>query len=174
MQLRAANAAFADFPGLAARQPGLFSMASVIFLLRHGDAEPDQGAGDAARRLTDKGRRQADAAGRAIARLGVGIDACLASPRIRARATAEIACNHLGVVPEIVDSIGTGEYDTLDLAGGRRQVMIVGHEPVLSEETARLTGANIRLKKGGLVILEPNLLRVLLRPRELEAIAFPA
>ena len=49
--------------------------------------------------------------------------------------------------------------------------MIVGHEPVLSMEVARLTGANIKMKKGGLAVLEPNLLRALLRPAELAAIA---
>lgn len=143
----------------------------MIHLLRHGDAEPDQGDGDAARRLTPKGERQARDAGRAIARLGLGIETCLASPRVRAWRTAELACESLGILPEMVGAIGDGRYDAVDLAAGRGRVLIVGHEPVLSEEVARLTGANVRLKKGGLAILEPNLLRALLRPAELAAIA---
>ena len=48
---------------------------------------------------------------------------------------------------------------------------MVGHERVLSMEVARLTGANVKMKKGGLAVLEPGTLRVLLRPVELAAIA---
>jgi phosphohistidine phosphatase len=146
-------------------------MAAVIYLLRHGDAENDTGEGDAARRLTPKGEAQAAAAGRAIAALGLNVDSVLTSPRVRARDTAGIACSALTVKPEIVESIGDGSYDTLDLAAGRGDVMIVGHEPVLSGEVARLTGANIKMKKGGIAVLEPNVLRALLRPDELAAIA---
>ena len=45
---------------------------TVIWLLRHGDAEAEA-ADDAARRLTAKGERQARAAGAALAALGVPI-----------------------------------------------------------------------------------------------------
>jgi len=143
----------------------------MIYLLRHGDAENDDGRGDAARKLTAKGEAQAAAAGRAIAALGLNIDSVLTSPRIRARDTAEIACNALAVKPEIVESIGDGSYDTLDLAAGRGDVMIVGHEPVLSMEVARLTGANVKMKKGGLAVIEKGTLKALLRPADLAAIA---
>jgi phosphohistidine phosphatase len=50
-------------------------------------------------------------------------------------------------------------------------VLLVGHEPDMSGEVARLTGAKVKFKKGGLAMLEPNVLRVLLRPAELAAIA---
>jgi len=143
----------------------------MIYLLRHGDAENDDGRGDAARKLTAKGEAQAAAAGSAIAVLGLNIDHCLASPRVRARDTAEIACNALTVEPEIVASIGDGSYDTLDLAAGRGDLIIVGHEPVLSNEVARLTGARIKMKKGGLAVIGSGMLKALLRPTELEAIA---
>lgn len=143
----------------------------MIHLLRHGDAEPDQGDGDAARRLTPRGEQQARAAGIAIARLDLEIESCLASPRVRAWRTAELACETLDVEPELCAPIGDGNYNALDLAAGRGRVLIVGHEPVLSQEVARITGASIRLKKGGLAILEPNLLKALLRSGELSAIA---
>jgi len=146
-------------------------MGSMIYLLRHGDAEPEGNDGDAARRLTAEGEAQAATAGRALAALGITIDSCVASPRIRARDTAELACHALGIKPEIIDSIGYGEYDTMDLAAGRGDLLLVGHEPVLSMEVARLTGARIKMKKGGIAILEPGVLRALLRPAELAAIA---
>jgi phosphohistidine phosphatase len=143
----------------------------VILLLRHGEAEPDQGSGDAARRLTEKGETQAVNAGRAIARIGLDVDSCLTSPRVRARDTAELACEALGIQPEISEPIGSGDYDTLDLVAGRDNVMLVGHEPALSMETARLTGATIKLKKGGLAGFDRGVLKLLLRPVELTAIA---
>jgi phosphohistidine phosphatase len=146
----------------------------VILLLRHGDAEPDQGDGDAARRLTAKGEAQAVAAGRAIARIGLEVEICLTSPRVRALATARLACESLDLDPEISEPIGTGDYDTLELVAGRENVLLVGHEPALSTEVARLTGAAIKLKKGGLAGLDRGLLRLLLRPAELTAIADPS
>ena len=68
----------------------------MIWLLRHGDAEHET-EDDAARRLTDKGERQSKAAGRALAALGANLDACLASPKVRGRDTARIACGELGL-----------------------------------------------------------------------------
>ncbi|MET0750644.1 MAG: phosphoglycerate mutase family protein, partial [Solirubrobacterales bacterium] len=59
----------------------------MIWLLRHGDAA-DHAADDASRPLTGKGKRQARTAGAALAALGVGIDACLTSPKLRAVETA--------------------------------------------------------------------------------------
>lgn len=150
---------------------GPIASASVILLLRHGDAEDDFGGGDAARRLTEKGRAQSDAAGRAILRLGFEVDVCMTSPKVRARDTALLACRHLGLEPEICQPIADGCFDTLELVAGRGNVMLVGHEPDLSSEVARLTGSRVKLKKGGLAVLEPHLLRVLLRPTELVAIA---
>jgi len=63
----------------------------VIWLLRHGDAE-DAAEDDAARRLTEKGERQARTAGRALAVLEAEVDVCLSSPKVRALDTARIAC----------------------------------------------------------------------------------
>jgi len=48
---------------------------------------------------------------------------------------------------------------------------MVGHEPDLSSEVARLTGARAKLRKGGLVIVDGSTLIALLRPRDLAAIA---
>lgn len=143
----------------------------MIYLLRHGDAEDDTGEGDAARELTSKGEAQARLAGRAIARLEFHIDAVLTSPRVRALRTAELVCESLELMPEIEESIGDGAYDAMDLASTWGDVLIVGHEPTLSMEVARLTGASIKMKKGGLAVLEPASLKALLRPAELAAIA---
>jgi phosphohistidine phosphatase len=142
----------------------------VIYLLRHGDAEP-AGGDDAARRLTTEGERQAEAAARALAALGTGIDACLTSPKVRAAETARIACEILGLEPETAGELSGGDFDAHGLAAGRGDVLFVGHEPSLSTEIARLTGARVKLRKGGLACVDGGTLVALLRPAELLAIA---
>jgi phosphohistidine phosphatase len=141
----------------------------VIYFLRHGDAERGDGDDDA-RRLTEKGERQSRVAGRALARLGAKIDACLTSPKVRAADTARLACEALGLEPETVPELCDG-FDARDLAAGRGDVMLVGHEPYLSTEIARLTGAKVKLRKGGLAIVDGNTLVALLRPEDLASIA---
>lgn len=142
----------------------------MIYLLRHGEAE--QGSGDdAARRLTAKGERQSEDAGKALARLGAKIDACLTSPKVRAADTAKLACRALEVEPEVDPALSGGEFDSGDLAVGRGETMLVGHEPSFSNEIARLTGAKAKLRKGGLAIIDDSTLLALLRPDDLAAIA---
>lgn len=145
----------------------------MIWLLRHGDAfDAEPGQGDAERPLTEKGRRQSRAAGLALARLGVEIDVCLASPRVRARDTAELACAALEIAVEIEPTLSGGPFDPRALAAGRGEhVLLVGHEPDFSGAVHELTGAEVRMRKGGLAGLEPGVLHVLLRPAELRAIA---
>jgi phosphohistidine phosphatase len=142
----------------------------VIYLLRHGDAEDGNGD-DAARHLTAEGERQARAAGLALVALGVKLDACLTSPKLRAAETAQLACKPLGIEPETAKELRGGSFDSLALAAGRGDVLLVGHEPDFSAEVARLTGARAKLRKGGLAIVDSSTLVALLRPRDLTAIA---
>ncbi len=142
----------------------------MIYLLRHGEAE-DAAETDAARRLTEKGERQARDAGRALAALGVRIEACLTSPKVRALETARIACEALGVEVEVTEALRGGAFDGLGLAAGRGEVILVGHEPDFSAEVGRLTGANVTLKKGGIAVVDGATLVALWRPKELRRIA---
>lgn len=139
----------------------------MIYLLRHGEAEEGNGD-DAARRLTSKGERQSIAAGKALAAMGTEIDACLTSPKVRAADTARLACEALGLEPETANELRGGPFDSLSLAAGRGDVLLVGHEPDFSSEVARLTGARVKLRKGGIAIVDGSTLVALLRPRDLE------
>ena len=143
----------------------------MLWLLRHGDAQ--DGSPDAERPLTDKGRAQARAAGAALKALGVTIDACLTSPRVRALDTAGIACEQLGdVEPELEPKLAGGPFDAEALAAGLGdEVLLVGHDPDFSMAVHSLTGAQVRLRKGALAGIEKGELVVLMRPRELKAIA---
>jgi phosphohistidine phosphatase len=143
----------------------------VIWILRHGDAEAGDGKPDAERDLTEKGEQQSDNAGRALKRLGIELDACLTSPKVRARRTADLACRVLGVQVEVDDRLGGGDFDPLELAAGRAEVMLVGHEPDCSQAVALVTGSRVKMKKGGIAALDDHILHVLLRPKDLRAIA---
>ncbi len=142
----------------------------MIWLLRHGDAEGHGSKPDADRELTERGRRQATDAGRALKALGANIDACLSSPKVRARQTAELACEGLGVPVELDDRLAGGDFDPLDLAAGRGDLILVGHEPDFSRAVAAVTGSRVKLKKGGLAAIDDHLLHALYRPKDLRAI----
>jgi phosphohistidine phosphatase len=141
----------------------------VIWLLRHGEAE--DGSPDEARRLTPKGEEQARAAGAALKALGVELALCLTSPRVRAEQTARLACEALDVEVSIDDRLSGGPIDAEELAAGLDEVLLVGHDPDFSMAVHDLTGAQVRMKKGGLAGVDRGELKVLLRPRELAAIA---
>lgn len=142
----------------------------MIWLLRHGDAA--DGSPDAERPLTEKGERQARAAGEALKALGVDVSACLASPKVRAADTAKLACAALGIDVQLEPKLAGGPIQAEELAAGLGEdVLLVGHDPDFSMAVHSLTGAQVRMKKGGMAGVERGELRVLLRPDELEAIA---
>lgn len=143
----------------------------MIYLLRHGEAVPRGEMEDAARALTTKGERQSSAAGKALSAMGAELGACLTSPKVRAAETARLACESLPVEPETTPELSGGDFDATALTAGRGDVLLVGHEPDFSNQVARLTGAKVKLRKGGLAIVDGNTLLALLRPRELAALA---
>ena len=143
----------------------------MIWLLRHGDAA--EGSPDAERPLTDKGREQSRAAGAALKAIGVELDACLTSPKVRAAETARLACEQLGdVEPQLEPKLAGGPFDAEALAAGLGDdVLLVGHDPDFSAAVHSLTGAQVRMKKGGLAGVARGELIVLMRPRELKQLS---
>jgi phosphohistidine phosphatase len=162
-------------------------MARQLWLLRHADAEPHGTRPDSERRLTERGEGQARLAGVALGRIGVEFEAVLSSPRERALRTAELAAQAWGErgrgKVEVHEPLSAGFDAQLALAamaglemeapGGR--LLVVGHEPDLSNVVAEMTGARIDLKKGGLAVVRTEgpsgELIALLRPNELALIA---
>jgi phosphohistidine phosphatase len=170
-------------------------MARQLWLLRHAEAEPHGTRPDSDRRLTARGEQQARAAGVAIQQLAVAFDEILCSPKVRARATAQLAAEgwsapqrellreHPPLAGGFDASQATGALAGVPAQDGR--LLLVGHEPDLSLVVAGLTGGRIDLKKGGLAVvrLEGGAggrlgddgvigeLALLLRPRELALIA---
>jgi phosphohistidine phosphatase len=141
----------------------------MIWLLRHAHAAP--GHPDEARRLTEKGEFQARVAGLALQRLGVKLDFCLSSPKVRALDTARLACEPLGLEVTIEPALRGEPFLPADVAAGHGEAMLVGHNPSISQALHDATGARAPLRKGGLAAINGNELVLLLTPAELAAIA---
>lgn len=159
-------------------------MARQLWVLRHAEAEAHGTRADSERRLTPRGERQARAAGIALARLEVGFEAVLFSPKTRARRTAELAAEAwdeaqralLREHAPLASGFGAGEaLEALSAIGADGRLLIVGHEPDLSRAIGELTGGRVDLKKGGLAVVRlegvGGELAVLMRPREIALIA---
>jgi phosphohistidine phosphatase len=136
----------------------------TLYLLRHGIAEDaPPGGSDRARRLTPRGRARMRRAALGLRVLVRRVDTILTSPYPRAAETATLAAAALGKAPKPreLDALvpGSSPMDVLRVLRttphGER-VMLVGHEPLLSELAALLLtgsvdGARIVLKKGGCI-----------------------
>jgi phosphohistidine phosphatase len=154
-------------------------VAQQLWLLRHGEAVPHESKPDPERELTPRGERQAIAAGKALARLGLEFAACYTSPKVRALDTAKLACRALNVTPEVRDVL-SNDFDADDARelllehDADARVLVIGHDPSFSEVVHDLTGGRVDFKKGGVVAIRLQTggdeLLVLLRPRELESL----
>jgi phosphohistidine phosphatase len=155
-------------------------MAPQLWLLRHGEAVPHESKPDAERELTPRGERQAIAAGKGLAKLGLEFEACYTSPKVRARDTARLACEALNIEPAEEDVLadGFGRDDALELLmrhGADARILVVGHDPSFTQVVHDFTGGRIDFKKGGVAAVHAERtsgeLLALLRPRELESLA---
>ena len=142
----------------------------AVHLLRHahaGDAERWEGP-DASRPLSGKGRRQAERLGAFLVGAGVKPDRIITSPKVRAAETATIVGSALGLEPVEDDRLAEGcdlaDLDSLVLASGAREPMVVGHDPDFSELLSVLIGAPDQvMRKGALATID---VRRPLRPGE--------
>ena len=133
-----------------------------LCLIRHADAgDPEAWTGsDDVRPLSGKGEKQAKRLGRFLAELGFRPDAVITSPKTRARQTAEIVADSLGVEIAIDERLAGGvDVVTIEAilfdAGEPERPVLVGHDPDLSELTSWIAGAGpIALKKGALVRID--------------------
>ena len=116
-----------------------------IYVMRHGPAEDQAPTGrDFDRKLTTSGRTRTELVARELAKHGEEPKRILSSPLVRTLETAEvvIAALELDISPESREELAPGG-DALSLvrelaAEGARRVMLVGHEPDVSNLTAHL------------------------------------
>jgi phosphohistidine phosphatase len=135
-----------------------------VYILRHGIAEDAAPAGsDAARVLTPEGKQKLRSVLARARGAGVRPSVILTSPLKRAVQTAEIAAAVLGIKRELIVTKTLAPTSTPPRAWAeiRAQlddpVLIVGHEPLLSQAVAFLLKTpplQLDLKKGALVSVE--------------------
>ena len=129
-----------------------------LHLLRHAHAgNPARWTGDdAARPLSDKGRRQCRRLGALLSTLDDAPDLFITSPRVRALQTAELVAEAIGA-PVVVDERLTGMLDVdtvaaiVSSAPAAERPCLVGHDPAFSEVMADLLGVvHLPMRKGAI------------------------
>lgn len=117
------------------------------------------GQDDAARPLTDEGRRRFARVAEQLAHAGVVFDRIYHSPKLRAVQTADLLCPLLAGEFEVTPLLAAPpDIELLRTLRGER-IALVGHEPWLSELCAYLMlgehrGEMFVFKKGGVAHLE--------------------
>jgi len=119
----------------------------LLFLMRHGSAEPGIGS-DADRRLTDRGRSEVQAIAHALQRAKLEPGVIVHSPLVRSRQSADLLSAWFGgmrciELAEVVQGGNTlleklGEFNV-------ENPLIVGHEPGMPRLATTLTGMSERL-----------------------------
>jgi phosphohistidine phosphatase len=139
-----------------------------LYFFRHGEAAPKDDESiklDRDRPLTPDGRQKTRAAADGLRRLQIPVDIVLTSPWLRARETAEIVAEVLGMNDRLEELEElAGDHSASDVLRGlarfkmHENVMLVGHQPLLGETVAWLlslsTGMQVDLKKSGVCTIE--------------------
>lgn len=158
----------------------------VVFF-RHGPAVPQgtPGVDEEERPLTPEGREKTIRAAEGLRELDLGLTSLYSSPLPRARQTAEILAEVLGLPrPKLIDVLRPETPARRLLQELRKMTdetpVLVGHEPMLSQSAALAAGGGrIELKKAGLALVEfeklgpqpSGTLKLLLSPAALRRLA---
>jgi phosphohistidine phosphatase len=171
-----------------------------LYFMRHGIAaavDDPAFADDDERPLTNKGIKRMRRAARGLVRLKIPFDGVLTSPVLRARQTAEIVAAGIGMETRLEAISSLAPDSTVDhlLFGltryqDREHLLLVGHEPLLSQTMTSLLCPNrgqdqdltIAVRKGSLCRIEidalpptsPGTLHWHLAPKQLRLLGQPA
>ena len=136
-----------------------------LFILRHAVAESRENwapKSERERPLTRKGEKEMFRVAKGMKKLDLDFDLVLSSPFVRAKRTAEIAAEVLGLERKLKFSEKLGAdaepepfiTEARRLFGSAGKVLLVGHEPFLSELISLFvrgdTDVAIKFKKAGL------------------------
>ena len=130
-----------------------------LYFLRHGEADwPDWTGPDDERPLTGHGKKEVAKVAAFLKQLDLSVDHVVTSPLPRAKETARIVADRLHWKLR-EDPILKPGFDTPGLkrllhkhAGS--DLMLVGHEPDFTGAIRALSGAFLKLSKGGLALLD--------------------
>lgn len=141
-----------------------------LILFRHGIAQDLSSDGsDDARQLTDEGKDRTLAAARGLFKLIGSPEQVIASPKMRALQTAaiftQVASTPDAIIQPVIASPSTQAIQDFVLAQTCASLLIVGHEPTLSELAETLctgqahTGLFQMTKAGAICVRLPDLYR---------------
>lgn len=134
-----------------------------IILLRHGKAESQElGEQDTDRHLDSRGRSQSHQVGLDLRAKGADVDAVLCSSAVRTRQTCEIVCEALGLsanqISYLDDLYLATPFDLMAnlclLPATVKTVMVIGHNPGLSELAASFSKKIGLLGTAGMAMLD--------------------
>ncbi|XOV91208.1 MAG: phosphohistidine phosphatase SixA [Bacteroidota bacterium] len=133
-----------------------------LFILRHGEAEPGGRVQDFDRTLTARGRETVNQVGKKLSDHGVKFNEVLSSPSRRTRETANLVLEQIGFhhevrfIEQIYDaSLQQVLHELEGRSAKSEQVLLIGHNPSLSELADYLLGINyISLSPGQLMGFE--------------------
>lgn len=131
-----------------------------LYFLRHGLADhPDFRGDDDHRPLTRDGEVRMRRQTSCLVGLDLDLDVILTSPLTRAVQTAAIVAGGLGLADRVLEEprLGAGfnvaalAAILTELPAGHRRILLVGHEPGISQVVGEITGgSDVVVKKGGL------------------------
>ena len=130
-----------------------------LYFLRHGEADwPEWKKSDDERPLTKRGKREMRDVAKFLDRLKVRPDLIVTSPLPRAAQTAEIAADYLKAKLRkdelLAPGFGPSKLRTVLKRHRAKVLMLVGHEPDFTQVISELTGASLKLSKGGGALLD--------------------
>lgn len=142
-----------------------------LYIVRHGIAVPHgtPGMADDERPLTNKGEQRMKQIGRGLVTLDMKPDRIVTSHLIRARRTAQIVAQELGLVDSLEVSSALGADASAEAIRdwlrerNESRLMIVGHNPAFTDLVSLLTVGEVgklpfELKKGGIAALSTSVL----------------
>lgn len=117
-------------------------MTTELWLLRHAHAARPEHIADFDRPLSERGKAEAEAAGRWLHKKSLVPDCIVCSPALRTLSTAKIICQQLNL-PESLLITDARIYDAADdqvlitvlseKSGACAKILLVGHNPALTE-----------------------------------------
>jgi phosphohistidine phosphatase len=119
-----------------------------LYLLRHGEAEP-RAHNDPGRELTARGRLEVEQVARQFAARNIQLERCVVSPYVRAAQTAAHFLGHAeqAIKPEsnaiLMPEVRASAVMTFLESVREQHVLLVSHNPLLSELNALLTDGDI-------------------------------
>lgn len=131
----------------------------ILYLLRHGEAEPGIGqVGDFDRKLTDSGKKQVQRLALELYKRGLRLDQMISSSAKRTMETVEIfssilTCKKYETLPELYEAVPKAIIEVINRTPmDIDSLLLVGHNPGISAVATFLSGEPYLIMKPGMLL----------------------